>query len=345
MMTEKSKTEGGVGARAPTIADIARACGVGTSTVSRALNAQARVKPATREKVLAAARELGYRPNPAVASLVSLRERKHGRARSGEDVVQLAVLHRLGGRENPSWMAQMNELGRARGLRFEDFDTLDPAHGDAAALGRTLYNRGFSGVLMHRIIHDPGWFGNFPWQHFAVLSLDPAFREVPLTIIRTSQFRDVQICWRKLREQGVRRIGAILPDREDGRIENSRRLGAWSECQAQTEPDAQVPPYLFSAIDETTLQGLPDWFECHRPEALIALLSGPLDFLEARLGRALQNAVVMNGGGGRYAGLDRSGAMEAEATRLMDFKIRAFDYGLPPIRIEHVVASLWRETE
>jgi LacI family transcriptional regulator len=48
-----------------TILDIARAVGVTDGTVSRALAGDARVKPETREKVLAAARSLGYRPNLA----------------------------------------------------------------------------------------------------------------------------------------------------------------------------------------------------------------------------------------------------------------------------------------
>ena len=51
----------------PTMADIGSAAGVTPSTVSRVLNnAQTSfpIAPATRERVLAAARELEYRPNP-----------------------------------------------------------------------------------------------------------------------------------------------------------------------------------------------------------------------------------------------------------------------------------------
>ncbi|MBL8341479.1 MAG: LacI family DNA-binding transcriptional regulator [Rubrivivax sp.] len=44
----------------PTIDDVARAAGVSTATVSRALNAPDTVRPALREKVLAAVERLGY---------------------------------------------------------------------------------------------------------------------------------------------------------------------------------------------------------------------------------------------------------------------------------------------
>jgi LacI family transcriptional regulator len=46
-----------------TIVDVARAANVSRSTVSRALSGYGRIGDATREKVLAVAEELGYRPN------------------------------------------------------------------------------------------------------------------------------------------------------------------------------------------------------------------------------------------------------------------------------------------
>ena len=54
---------------APTIIDVARESGVSYSTVSRALNGYEYVKPSTRERVLRAAKKLGYVPNPQARSL------------------------------------------------------------------------------------------------------------------------------------------------------------------------------------------------------------------------------------------------------------------------------------
>ena len=51
------------GARPITISDVARRAGVSTATVSRVISGATRVRPATREEVLAAVRELGYRPS------------------------------------------------------------------------------------------------------------------------------------------------------------------------------------------------------------------------------------------------------------------------------------------
>src|SRR4051794_41827132 len=49
--------------RRPTIADVARRAGVSAAAVSFAVNDRPGVSPETRERILAAARELGWRPS------------------------------------------------------------------------------------------------------------------------------------------------------------------------------------------------------------------------------------------------------------------------------------------
>ena len=54
-----------------TIRDVAREAQVSVATVSRALTTPALVRPATRERVLTAAAQLGYRPNRAARGLIT----------------------------------------------------------------------------------------------------------------------------------------------------------------------------------------------------------------------------------------------------------------------------------
>lgn len=61
-----------------TAREVADRAGVSVSAVSRAFTAGASVAPATRERVLAAARELGYRPNLFAQSLMTGRTRLIG---------------------------------------------------------------------------------------------------------------------------------------------------------------------------------------------------------------------------------------------------------------------------
>ncbi|MFF7276177.1 substrate-binding domain-containing protein [Streptomyces griseorubiginosus] len=64
--------------RAPVMADVARIAGVSHQTVSRVLNDHPNVRARTRERVLAAVRELGYRPNAAARTLATRRTRTLG---------------------------------------------------------------------------------------------------------------------------------------------------------------------------------------------------------------------------------------------------------------------------
>lgn len=63
---------------AVTIKDIARALGLSTSTVSRALRDSYEISPETRQLVLECAEKLNYRPNPIALSLKERRSRSIG---------------------------------------------------------------------------------------------------------------------------------------------------------------------------------------------------------------------------------------------------------------------------
>ncbi len=65
---------------AVTIRDVARVADVHPGTVSRALNGQTRglVNPETAERVIRAAEELGYRPNPIARGLKTNRSSRSG---------------------------------------------------------------------------------------------------------------------------------------------------------------------------------------------------------------------------------------------------------------------------
>ena len=59
--------------KAPTIKDIAQKAGVSNATVSRAINREEGLNPATRERILAIARQLQYYPNLQARGLVARR--------------------------------------------------------------------------------------------------------------------------------------------------------------------------------------------------------------------------------------------------------------------------------
>jgi DNA-binding LacI/PurR family transcriptional regulator len=74
--------------RRPTIADVARRAGVSAAAVSFAVNDRPGVSPQTRERILAAARELGWRPSASARALTEARTRAIGLVLA-RDVTQL----------------------------------------------------------------------------------------------------------------------------------------------------------------------------------------------------------------------------------------------------------------
>ena len=78
--------------RAPNIRDVAREAGVSYQTVSRVLNDSPAIRPTTRDTVLRAIDELGYRPNPAARALVTSRSRIIG-VLSSQSGLYLSLIH------------------------------------------------------------------------------------------------------------------------------------------------------------------------------------------------------------------------------------------------------------
>ena len=60
------------------IKDVARYCGVSAMTVSRAINNSNEISDETKEKILKACRELGYKPNSAAKSLITKKTKMIG---------------------------------------------------------------------------------------------------------------------------------------------------------------------------------------------------------------------------------------------------------------------------
>jgi LacI family transcriptional regulator len=80
MVRAAGQAAGGLPRRPVTLADVAGLAGVDRSTVSRILNDDpaAGARPETRERVLQAVRELGYRPNAAARSLRTAKAETYG---------------------------------------------------------------------------------------------------------------------------------------------------------------------------------------------------------------------------------------------------------------------------
>ena len=95
----------------PTIYDVARAAGVGIGTVSRVLNASARVSPETQEKVQAAIGELGYRRSKVARQLST------GIGRHNVGAIMPFITH-------PSFVERLRGIQLALNAQDNDFNLI-----------------------------------------------------------------------------------------------------------------------------------------------------------------------------------------------------------------------------
>lgn len=97
--------------RTPVMADVARLAGVSHQTVSRVVNGQTNLRPETRDRVLRAIDQLGYRPNSAARSLVTRRSGTIGVIGSRSGFWGPSTVHRAiqaAGREAGYFVSSVN---------------------------------------------------------------------------------------------------------------------------------------------------------------------------------------------------------------------------------------------
>jgi LacI family transcriptional regulator len=131
--------------------DIARAAGVSRSTVSRALRNDPRLKRETCERVKKIAADLGYRPNPFVATLMADLQRKRQPTASSAFAFVTAYPSREGWRrQNPSFLDYFEgarERAASQGYVLETFWLREPGM-TAERFSRMLYTRNIRGLLI-----------------------------------------------------------------------------------------------------------------------------------------------------------------------------------------------------
>jgi len=122
--------------RPPAMSDVAALAGVSHQTVSRVLNDHPSVRPQTRERVLAAIAELGYRRNSAARALVTARTTTVGLLTSGSTHF------------GPAHMVQAIEVALRRERYYVTTASLDgPDRASATEALEHLVDQGVEGVV------------------------------------------------------------------------------------------------------------------------------------------------------------------------------------------------------
>lgn len=231
----------------PSVVDVAKAAGVALGTTSRVMNGHPSVAPELREKVLAAARELGFRPKTARPTLVFLAHGPGGHNSWG--YLQAVMWHLWRAAADKGFaleMVHVGELERARAAHVGGIISIGKAAGElppgplppVVTIHHPLPERGF-----HHVATDHREQGRSAMEH----------------LIR----------------KGHRRIGMLRPGGEDwgARLRREGALEALSsaglDAQALTIAPSDLP--LPDILSTWLRQGITAILNFHEMLALEAI--------------------------------------------------------------------------
>lgn len=180
-----------------TLRDIARVTGFSINTVSRALNDKEEVRTDTRAKILAAAHELGYRPNRLAKGL---RSNKTGTI--GVVVTDVA---------NPFFSALVKGIARAaRDLEYSIIlqDSDEDYAGEEEAI-RVLLAEQVDGILITPVQSNQQTIKSLAKANFPFVLVGRYFRDLDTNYVVPDDYQGGFIATEHLLEQGYRRIGMV----------------------------------------------------------------------------------------------------------------------------------------
>lgn len=329
-----------------TLKTIAAKCGVSISTVSLALSGKGKISQGQVEQIHKAARELGYHPNPLLASLASKRFRT-GESSQGNLIALLDFPIDLATRTSHStYRATLQHWASELGYHMEWFDYQKmKSYSDLAS---TLYRRGTQGIVisgqpLHEMFAD-----REKWSHFSMVQCGRFRAGLPIHIARPDIFRSVKLAFNELRNLGYRRIGfgfgTHVPPVED---DEARHAAAMAMNAFYTEEKDRIPSYMG---DFTSQDSFVDWVKKHNPDVVIGFSEAQWWYLHDAGYRIPEDIgfVTMHLGLPRHegaieiAGLDqRREQIARQSIILLDQLIRHNSRGFPNTPRSVLIDSRW----
>lgn len=196
--------------RPVTLKDIAKAVRLSHGAVSLALRNSPRIAPATRARVQAKAREMGYQPNPMGAGLAQFKR-----------TFAVKPVHAA--------LAWLNCWPESKALRsYAEFDLywqgaaacaekfgyrLNEFHCGESMTGTRLeailHSRGINGVILPPTGANRIDLGAFPWEHFSVVRLGRRSEAPHIHCVSSDQSANEILAYRNAREKGYQRIAFV----------------------------------------------------------------------------------------------------------------------------------------
>lgn len=250
----------------PSLGEIARRAGVSPAAACFALQNQPGVSPATRERILSIAKELGYAPDARIGSWMA-------KVRDAKSKALLPIAWLNTNADKDAWHrhrfhAPYLEGASARalelGYNLEEIWCCEPGM-TMRRLSDILYQRGVEGV----IVSYPARHFRLDWEHRASVALGGSLLAPLLHTIATDLNFNLQLALKSLKRLGYRRIGVCLAQDIDSASQYCVGSIARDLCFSNSSKET-VPP-LFHAFHGRSDQEkeVVAWLNRYKPEVIV----------------------------------------------------------------------------
>jgi len=258
-----------------TLKDIARHLGVSHATVCLGLRDHPRISKTRCVQIKAAAKELGYRPDPMLTAL------SHYRRSSGSRPVVASIawlsfwstpedMHAYS--EFHDYWLGATEVAEKYGYRIEVF-TPGPAY-PLSSIQRVLQARNVSGILVSPMPAPPSGAtplkDAFDWNLFPTVKFGYSIASLPAHMAASAQMFNGLLACRKISERGYERIGFVT---RRSSLDSTQFAAGFLRGQLDMPFDRCVPLLLLPDDESEYPRLLAEWTRLHRPDAMLSNLS------------------------------------------------------------------------
>jgi len=337
-----------------TLADVARKAGVHPTSVSMALRNHPDLPVATRERLQAMAKAMGYVPDPNLSALVAYRTRNStsGNSRPLAYITNWGT--REGWKETPAhsqFFIGATEKARELGYHLDHFWLGEPGY-TAQRLSQILYARGINGLIFASQLHDSEKVLGFDWAKFCSVKIDYSPRNPPIHNISNDQRSIMQTAMQKVRAAGYTRPALITTRRFDELVRQGWSAGFLVEQQWLPSAD-RIPIFHTTEPDLNTAEGqqflhgeFGAWYQRYRPDVILSYHPFALPLVEG-LNLSIPGDVAyvelfLQDTSGKFAGVRENCIRVGEvAVEFLAGQLQQNRVGIPAFPMATLVEGTW----
>jgi len=252
----------------PSIQDIADKVGVSKATVSRVLRGLPGHKEETREKILSAARELGYESHPILSALMSsVRFKKTSDYSPVIAEVHCQPWKKYLGDNMVSLKTNIHNQARKLGYRVEEYHWFDPEMNPNRLLN-ILWSRGIRGVILEYFLESKIDLTDLDFSPFAVVSIGGASIAPKFHKVEVDHYGNLIKSFNILKGYGYKRFGVIIPKLFEKPTGFKRDAALYSVHNSIPKED-RIPMYRMDGVNN--FDGVEEWIETYKPDCLLGV--------------------------------------------------------------------------